>query len=117
MVQKMTTGEKEGNMLQSTLDAVKAIIKTDPSIPIEDREQIIQNAKQHGKAGATMPAVKDRLLSRNQVAEILGKTPRFIDLLHRQGVLQKFKIAGRKYSAGFKASEIQRFLDSKGGQE
>ena len=52
----------------------------------------------------------DRLMRRHEVARILARTPRAVDLLAQAGILRRVILPGRERGSGFVASEVMRLL-------
>ena len=96
-------------MLSTTLQAITAILRCDPSVSDEDRRRLILQLRcknQPAKAAAREP----RLLHRREVARRLGVSLRTLDKLHNQGVLRKLKFPGRVRSVGILTSELNQLL-------
>ena len=100
-------------MLQTTQDAVRALLKTDPSLTPQDRTAILDRLRSHTKDPAA-PANASRLIRRNDAAERLGVTPRTIDYWTKQGILTKFKLPGRTRANGFRESDIEALIQGGG---
>ncbi len=101
-------------MLSTTLDAVRSIIKADPSVTPADRNLILEAVRNHGMQ--TRPEDRSRrfsrVLKRHEVAERLGCSLRFVDKLAQEGILRKRRLPGRVRAVGFLSSEIENLLES-----
>jgi hypothetical protein len=61
----------------------------------------------------TMPV--DRIVRRDEVGRMLGRSPRTVDRLARTGILRRVMFRGHTRGAGYSYSEIQRLVTGKGG--
>jgi len=90
-------------MLPTTMNAVREILKADPSVSIPDRQNIIA-ALRGNHAAAEPSTIEDRLISVRETARLLNVSTRQIHRLAKFGTLRKVKISPRK--AGFSNREI-----------
>ena len=100
-------------MLTTTLDAVKALLKADPSLTPADRAWIVASVRNHGKeAGTPGPAVavEKRIILRAEVARRFSRSLRFVDYLAKAGILRRVRLPGRVRSCGFVADEVERLM-------
>lgn len=100
-------------MLPTSVDAVKAILKADPTITPNDRAMIITAIRNHGRQNTTSnPAVpqENRILRRAEVAKRLARSTRSVDNLARQGVLRKVILPGRQRAYGFRLADVERLI-------
>ena len=107
-------------MLATTADAMKALLKADPSLTPLDRVRIIGSVRNHGKvaqAPVVEPPREARVLKRFDVARRFNRSLRFVDILAAQGVLRRVKIPGRKRACGFLAHEVERVMAGEGTAE
>ena len=106
-------------MLPTTTDAVRSILKTDPSLTPADRTRILAGIRNHGRGDATTapdtPALS-RILKRQEVAERMGRSLRFVDKLAKDGILPKKTLPGRTRSVGFPSEAVERLLAAGGVQ-
>ena len=105
-----TTG---GCMLVTTLDAVKALLKSDPALTPVDRARIVASVRNHGKVVETPRAgvvAEKRILPRAEVARRFNRSLRFVDHLAKAGTLRRVKLPGRKRACGFLAEEVERVM-------
>ena len=99
-------------MLNTTNDAVRAILKTDASIKPSDRSRILAAIRSHGadlSAEKTAPPPVT-ILRRREVAERLGRSVRFVDQLDRDRILRKVTLPGRKRAVGFRSKDVDSLL-------
>ena len=93
-------------MLASTLELIRAGLKTDTTLSPGDRAKILALLR-NGTPPPEQPAdTGPRLLRRREAAARLGRTVRSIDQLCQQGILVKRKFPGRKRSAGILESSL-----------
>ena len=70
-------------MLQTTIDAVRAILAADPSVNADERKTLVETLKNGAKAEAR----HDRVLRRPEAARRLGVGVKALDLWKRRGCL------------------------------
>ena len=103
-------------MLDTTQDAVKAMLRADPSLTPADRNRILATIRNHGRtpvnADPTTP--EPRLIRRADAARRLGCSLRAVDNWTRAGILRKVTLPGRTRAAGFRESDIVALIDGKG---
>jgi ribosomal protein L17 len=93
-------------MKETTIEILKSVLKTDPTITAEERSNLILLFK-----GAPLcKKSDDKLLKRKQVAEMLSSSTRLVDKLAVQGLLHKVTFRGRQRSAGYRRSEVEALL-------
>src|ERR1035437_4770963 len=100
-------------MFPTTIDAIKAILRTDPTVTPADRAIIIASIRNHGRQAAqAKPAAQQetRLLRRAEVARRVSCSLRTVDNLARKGVIQKVILPGRKRAIGFRLADFERLL-------
>ena len=98
-------------MLQTTIDAVKAILAADPSVNAEDRKALAEALKK----GPGAVAVHDRVLRRPEAASRLGVGVKALDVWKRRGVLAPVTIPGSSRALGFRESDVEALIAGKGG--
>ena len=101
-------------MLNTTVEAVRAVLKSDPSLTPSDRTRITAAIRNHGKAkpeavSISIPA-EQRLIRRIEAARRLSVSLRTIDKLCVQGTLRKFTLPGRTRAAGFLEADLVGLL-------
>lgn len=96
-------------MLQSTLTAVGAILATDPSLSVADRQKIVAGLK----AGTAEPA-PERLLTRREVATLFNRSRRCLAYWEAKGLLTPVKVAGR--TIGYPAVAVRRLAEARATQ-
>jgi hypothetical protein len=102
-------------MLPTTVDAVKALLKADPSLTPSDRTHIVGAVRNHGRPTEPQPTpVRQgaRILTRAEVAKRFGRTLRFVDTLSAQGVLRRVTLPGRIRSCGFREADVEQLLSA-----
>lgn len=95
-------------MLDTTQEAVKAMLRADPSLTPTDRNRILAALRNHGKteSAPTPAAVEARVLRRSEVARRFSVTLRAVDNWNRTGILRKITLPGRVRAAGFRESDV-----------
>jgi len=104
-------------MLPTTVDAVKALLKADPSLTPADRSKIVGAIRNHGRPSEPKPTPERqsaRILTRGEVAKRFGRTLRFVDNLAKDGTLRRVTLPGRKRACGFLAEEVERLMSGEG---
>ncbi len=90
-------------MLPTTVDAVKALLKADPSLTPADRSQIVAAIRNHGRPTEPKPATERqgaRILTRAEVAKRFDRSLRFVDKLAAEGIQQRVTLPGRIRACG-----------------
>jgi hypothetical protein len=100
-------------MLPTTLDVIRAGLKSDPTIKPSERTQFLallrSGSYPPGKPQAPHSEVTPRLLRRGEVARRLACSLRTVDKLP----VQKVRLPGRTRAAGFLESDINALLAGK----
>ncbi len=93
-------------MLQTTIDAIRAILSADPQVSAEERGALVETMKRGLKA----EAVHDRILRRPEAARRLGVGVKALDLWKRRGVLEPVTIPGSSRALGFRESDVEALI-------
>jgi len=104
-------------MLPTTVDAVKALLKADPSLTPGDRSKIVGAIRNHGRPAEPKPTPERqgaRILTRGEVAKRFGRTLRFVDNLAKDGTLRRVTLPGRQRACGFRAADVERLMAGEG---
>lgn len=98
-------------MLPTTYDALKSILRADPSISTSDRNRLLGLMR---GGGTPAPAINGnsapRVLSFSSAAERLNRSVRAVHLLAQQGILQKVRLPGRRRATGFLESDLAALI-------
>lgn len=100
-------------MLPTTLDVIKAGLKSDPSVSPADRKRILallHAGAQLPKAGSSPPP-EIRIARRAEAAHRLGCSLRLVDRLAKDGILPKIYLPNRQRAAGFLESDLVALLN------
>ena len=99
-------------MLSTTLDAIRAIVKADPSITAPERTALLATIRgQPNKTTNTHTEPRgERVIRPKAAGELLSRSPRGMHLLAEQGVLAKVYLPGRKRSAGFRLADVEALI-------
>ncbi len=100
-------------MQETTLEAVRAIFRSDPSISPQTRGDLVAILRA-GRDPRSTPAdgEADRLIRRSEAARLLARSPRSVDHLAAAGVLRRVLLPGRSRSAGFRLSDVRALIAS-----
>lgn len=101
-------------MLDTTQDAVRALLRADPSLTPTDRNRILATLRSHGKTEPEPAAPEPRLIRRADAARRLGCSLRALDNWARTGILRKVKLPGRVRAAGFRESDLVAVIEGRG---
>lgn len=99
-------------MMPTTIDVIKAGLKSDPSLTPSDRARLLgllRNgvAKSEDETSAERVA---RIIRRREAATRLSCSLRTIDKLHAQGILKKHRLPGRQRCSGFLESDVNALV-------
>jgi hypothetical protein len=101
-------------MLDSTIELIRAGLKTDPTLSSEERTRLVAMLRHHGKPMQPPPTVRQevepKVIQRKQAAERLNSSLRLIDLLAKQGVLKKCVLPGRRRAVGLLESNLSALM-------
>ena len=98
-------------MLNTTIDAIRAVLRMDPTVSGVERTKIIFRLRR-GDQEKKAPAPKEaRLLRRETVAERLACSMRTVDHLAADGVLKRVTLPGRKRGGGFREADVDALIN------
>ena len=102
-------------MLPTTYDAIKSILRSDPTVSVEERQRTLISVRQRPQARPPETQLcTSKVLSRRKAAEILGdKSLRYVDRLAQQGILKKVTVPGRSRAIGFRAADVEALIGSR----
>ena len=92
-------------MTEQTRCVVLAALNGDSSVTPELARAAIAVLEGSSVPGAAS-APQDRVISRKEAAQLLGRTTRTVDALGKSGVLRRVKMGSRKRSFGILASSL-----------
>ena len=101
-------------MLQTTANAVRVMLRADPSVSTSERNRLLALLRNGGEATPTEPK-PPRIMRRAEVARILARSTRAVDLLARSGTLPRVMFPGHTRSAGFREADVLALINAKGG--
>jgi hypothetical protein len=103
-------------MQSVTMDAVKAVMKADPTVTPAQRAQLLAILRNPGKQSETprLTQCEQRILQRAEVARRFNRSLRFVDKLAKGGILRRVKLPGRTRACGFLAVEVERVMTGEG---
>ena len=99
-------------MLPSTLEILKSVLRSDPSISAAERAGLLARLRQRAEVAKPEAKVTGevRIMRRGEAARRLSCSVRTIDRLARTGALQRRKLPGRVRGAGFLASDVETLI-------
>jgi hypothetical protein len=97
-------------MLSTTIDAIRAVLRMDPTVSTEQRMKIIFRLRRGDQEPKVAAPREARLLRREVVAERLGCSLRTVDHLAAEGVLRKVTLPGRRRACGFLEAGVEALL-------
>ncbi len=101
-------------MLPTTAEAVRALLKSDPTLTPADRQRIVHTIREHGREPekeATRAAAPPRILRRAEVAARMGCSVRTVDHWVCCGLLRKLRLPGRSRCIGFLESDVLGLIE------
>ena len=104
-------------MLDTTVDLLKASLKTDPTVTAAERSRLITLLRAV-RLKVTKPEVVTvvipRCIRRREVARILAVSLRTVDNLAASGILKKKMFPGRTRGCGFLESDVVALISQTG---
>jgi hypothetical protein len=99
-------------MLPSTLDLLKSVLRSDPTLSPADRAILLSRIRQKPEdpKGETAGTGEVRIIRRVEAAKRLSCSLRTVDSLAATGVLKRRKLPGRVRASGFLASEVDTLI-------
>jgi hypothetical protein len=98
-------------MLNTTIDAIKAVLRMDPTVSAPERTKIIFRLKASDVPKKSETPAVARLLRRQVVAERLCCSLRTVDHLAVQGLLHRVTFPGRKRASGFREADVEALVN------
>lgn len=99
--------------LQTTRDAVRSILKTDPTCSNEDRQRVLDalSGKAVVASGAPTPALTPpRIVRYPEAAQQLGCGVKLLHRLAQTGAIRKCRLPGRVRCRGVLAEDLARLM-------
>ena len=99
-------------MLRTTYDAINAVLRADPSVPVPERNRhlaLLRSGAEPRKPETSAEPVA-RIIRRAETAERLSCSLRTVDKLAATGVLKKRKLPGRVRASGFLESDVTALI-------
>ena len=96
-------------MLPTTKDAIRAMLKADASLTPENRLEILSAMDAAGSGSpSNRTALKDdaKVVRRKDVAQMFGRSVRFVDMLAQSNELRRVKLPGRTRACGFRLADV-----------
>lgn len=99
-------------MMPSTRKAIAAVAGADPSINPAKLKAALAVLAGDGEGVQAGRDPLDRLLSRREVAGVLGLSPKAVDVYCRRGVLERVRLGASSRASGILESSLRRVLES-----
>ena len=99
-------------MKRATQDAARALFRADETIDRKLIDPAFDVLRGKTAAGIIVGYSPDRVYSRRQAAEVIGRSVKTIDLLARLGKLKRVKGSGGR-SIGVLASSVMKYLGAR----
>lgn len=101
-------------MLATTCNAVREMLRADPSITPADRNRILAALRNHGKGDPEPTAPEPpRLVRRAEAARRLAVSLRAVDAWARAGILHKVRLPGRVRAIGLAEADVAAIIRGK----
>lgn len=99
-------------MLPSTLEILKSVLRSDPTISPAERAAVVTRLKDKPEAAKpeASPLGEVRIVRRSEAARRLGCSLRTIDSLSATGALPRRKLPGRVRGSGFLSSDVEALM-------
>ena len=100
-------------MLPTTKDAIRAVLKADATLTPDNRRDILNAIDAAGHPaphvdGAAIVGIN--VVKRKEVAKMLGRSVRLVDMLAQSNALRRVKLPGRKRSCGFRLADVAALI-------
>jgi len=99
-------------MLPSTLEILKSVLRSDPTLSPADRAAVLTRLKEKPEAPKpeAAPLGEVRIVRRAEAARRLACSLRTIDGLAATGALPRRKLPGRVRGSGFLSSDVEALM-------
>jgi hypothetical protein len=103
---------EDNHMLPSTLDILKSVLRSDPSLTPAERADILARLRERPEAPKVEPdsGGELRIVRRAEAARRLSCSLRTVDSLAAGGALPRRKLPGRVRASGFLASDVDALI-------
>lgn len=93
-----------------TFEAIKGVLSADGTVPLKQRNQILQFMKSGAQESSPPTPALVKLLRRQEVADRFNINVRTVDLWAAQGLLNKVKLPGRQRACGFPSDQVDALV-------
>ncbi len=97
-------------MLPTTRDAVRSILRTDPTLAAADRERLFSALSERALREPDKPADAPRIIGYADAAGRIRCTPKHLHRLCAQGILRKIRFPGRTRCRGVLEADVTSLL-------
>ena len=103
-------------MLPTTFDAMKAMLRDDPSISPDERVRLLAQLRYGPPKPDPVPAAvsESRLIRRKECARRLAVSVRCVDNWAKKGILEKRVLPGHTRASGFLESSVSSLIQGDG---
>lgn len=98
-------------MLSTTKQIVKAALAADSTLSEQTKVAVLSTLEGKTAAGLIKTAPLDRVLTRQQVAEIIGKSVKSVDVYGRRGVFKRVNFGGSR-SSGYSEASVREAMEA-----
>jgi len=105
-------------MLPTTFDAMKAMLRADPSVSPGDRARLLVQLRNGPAKLDPVPAASEsRLIRRSECARRLAVSVRCVDNWAKKGILEKRILPGHTRASGFLESAVSALIHGEGAAQ
>jgi hypothetical protein len=97
-------------MLELTINAVGAVLKTDTSVTALDRNQFLAQLRAGPKSAKPREQRSKKIIRPGEAAKMVSRSTKFMHRLARQGVLSKVYAPGKKRALGFRLADVEELI-------
>jgi hypothetical protein len=99
-------------MFPTTVDAIRAILRADPTVMADERAWILACVRSHGRQYRNQQTknTDKRMISADEAARRFGRSKAFVHHLAKKGIIHKVILPKCTRACGFYSDEIDRLL-------
>lgn len=98
-------------MLNQTKDAIRAVMAVDQTITPDVAAQALAILEGKDTSGIIRNDPIGRILSREDVARIIGKSVKAVDLYGRRGIFRRVRLTKGRKSAGYSEQSVREAIE------
>jgi predicted DNA-binding transcriptional regulator AlpA len=100
-------------MNTNTYDAIKAVLRSDPSLDLPERNRLLVGLRSPDTKKQESKEYGDRILRRAEVAERLSISRRTVDAWAKQGLIPKVKLPNRTRMLGCRERDVIALIEGR----